>query len=119
MRLNNKKLTGINLGALAVLAPTMIELSQHVPAKYAWLGLLLVQGANWLVQHKALTSPNPNGSSRKKLVLAMKIARERNVDVDVLAESRFGISLDQCSNAQLDSLINEMKKKPGRAVPVK
>ena len=114
MRLTKLNLGGINLGALAVLTPLMYELKDHLPAKYLWLAPLLVQAANWLQAHKALNAPSPKGASRKKLILAMTVARERNLDACVRAEIMFGKELDQLSNAELDGVIGAIKEEGRR-----
>jgi hypothetical protein len=105
-----KKITFINLGVLTALAPLMIELSKHLPGKYLWLAPVLVQLGNWLIQHRALTTSNPNVASRKALVTAMQIAAERKKDAALVAHLLFGKELDCLTASQMSILIRNLKE---------
>jgi hypothetical protein len=108
--LTKNKLTGINLGVLATLAPLLIVASNHLPAKYLWAAPLLLQLGNWLLQNKALKSQNPNLASRKALKLALDIARERHKDAELFSQNLFRQGLTELTPAQMSSLINHLKK---------
>ncbi len=107
--LTTKKITGINLSVLAILAPLMIEAPNHLTVKYMWLAPVIVQLGNWLLQHRALTSPSPNFVSRKALKLALDIAQERNRDAALVAHELFGIDLTELTATQMSNLIKNLK----------
>lgn len=117
--LTTNKITGINLGVLAILAPLMIQAANHLPPKYLWLAPVLVQLGNWLVQRRALTSPNPKVASRKALKLALDIAHERNRDAALVAHDLFGADLTELTAAQMSSLIRKLKEaRKNTALPI-
>jgi hypothetical protein len=121
MRLTKQKLTVINIGSLAALAPVMIQLSNHLPAKYLWLAPLLVQAGNWLLAHKALAAPSPNLISRKLLRTVIDMAHERDVDVDAIArEISGGRDADQLTPREGNWLFEKLKatRRRSAATPI-
>jgi hypothetical protein len=107
--LTQSKLAGINLGALAVLAPLMIEAPNYLPPKYLGIAMILVQIGNWLMQHKALKSPSPNLASRRALKTALDIAHERSKDANVASRELYKQDITELTGAQMSSLINYLK----------
>jgi hypothetical protein len=111
MKLTKGSIAGINLSTMAVLAPVMIELSQHLPARYLWIAPILVQAANWLISHKALKTSNPDLITRKQMKCLYEIGFERRVDVSLRAHERFGKDIAELRPYEASILIKELKKK--------
>lgn len=110
--LTKNKITGINLGVLGllgILAPVMIQVAEHLPAKYLWLAPVLVQLGNWLLHNRALNSPTPNLASRKALKTALDIARECHKDANLVSQDLYKQDITELTGAQMSSLINYLK----------